>query len=201
MSDPNFGVGAINGVLGWQSPDPAFANVSGDRATAIPWFEDDLALNSLELWVNRTLEHAAAAAGYGVTGGLLGLLWRTWETSPQITALARAGWVGGENLTDVEVWDDFCVGNFGADTAQVCVELFLAVDGFATGHKGVYHFFFTFTSLRLLTYLLLYIRLLRYGPFSGRLAATACWPSMLRRADESCECFAWNATGTAFGGV
>ena len=73
MSDPNFGVGAINGVLGWQSPDPAFANVSGDRATAIPWFEDDLALNSLELWVNRTLEHAAAAAGYGVTGGLLGL--------------------------------------------------------------------------------------------------------------------------------
>ena len=190
MSDPNFGVGAINGVLGWQSPDPAFANVSGDRATAIPWFEDDLALNSLELWVNRTLEHAAAAAGYGVTGGLLGLLWRTWETSPQITALARAGWVGGENLTDVEVWDDFCVGNFGADTAQVCVELFLAVDGFATGHKGVYHFFFTFTSL--LTYLLTYFCTYVYlgmgpSPDGSRLprAGQACCGGPMKAANVS----------------
>ena len=26
------------------------------------------------------------------TDGLLGLLWRTWETAPQLSALAKAGW-------------------------------------------------------------------------------------------------------------
>lgn len=49
--------------------------------------EDDLSLGSAEIWVNRTLEHANIAANMKVDG-LLGLMWRTWETSPQIGALA-----------------------------------------------------------------------------------------------------------------
>ena len=153
ITDPTFGVGAINGALGWLPPDPAFAQVEGPRATAIPWMEDDLALNSVELWVNRTLAHAGLAAQYGVTGGLLGLLWRTFETSPQISALSRAGWnftrvattltaaraigdvamMAERPLTDRIVYRDFCASNFGDETADTCADLFLNVDGVAPG--------------------------------------------------------------------
>lgn len=40
---------------------------NGNRSWAIPWMEDDLSLNGAELWVNRTLEHAALANKYGTT--------------------------------------------------------------------------------------------------------------------------------------
>lgn len=89
--NPTFVVSAINGELGWQSPDAAYATIEGDRAWSIPWMEDDLSLGSAELWVNRTFAHADRSAEYK-SNGLLGLLWRTWETAPQTRALAEAGW-------------------------------------------------------------------------------------------------------------
>jgi len=91
IPDPAFKISAINGVLGWIPPDPDFAKVDGSRAWAIPWMEDDKSLASSELWVNRTIAHANIAASYG-SSGLLGLMWRTFETSPQIQALAQSGW-------------------------------------------------------------------------------------------------------------
>eukprot|EP00035_Acanthoeca_spectabilis_P001424 m.80027 g.80027 ORF g.80027 m.80027 type:complete len:983 (-) comp10865_c0_seq1:26-2974(-) len=132
IQDPSFIVSAINGRLGWLPPDPAFAQMNGNRSWAIPWMEDDLSLNGAELWVNRTLEHAALANKYG-TSGLLGLTWRTWETAPQISALATAAWSTGDPpLTDLGLYTDFCTANFGADTAAECAARFLEVDSFTS---------------------------------------------------------------------
>ena len=79
--------------------------------------------------MNRTLEHAARAAAYNASG-LLGILWRTWVTEPQIAALAVAGWsTGAAPLTDAALYTDWCTANFGAATAATCAELFLSVDG------------------------------------------------------------------------
>jgi hypothetical protein len=65
--------------------------------------------------------------------GLLGLTWRTWETSPQIHALSRAGWEEtASTLTDNSFWHDFCSANFGSETAAACVKNFLSVDSFST---------------------------------------------------------------------
>ncbi len=126
VADPRFSLSAIDGSLGWCDVDPGFANVTRHKASVIAWFEDDLGLAGAELWVARTLQHAASAALYGAEG-YLGLLWRTWETSPQVSALAAAGW--GVGLTPQAVYGDFCASQFGADTAPTCVALFLSVDG------------------------------------------------------------------------
>ena len=113
FDDPSFVVTSIDPILGWGQVDPGYANITQHAGWAIPWMEvcwpnllgardpcnttpnsfaqDDMGLAGGELWVNRTLWHANDAASYGVKG-LLGLLWRTFETSPQLAALAAAGW-------------------------------------------------------------------------------------------------------------
>ena len=130
VDDPRFTLAAIDGSLGWCDVDAGFAQVTRHGATVIAWMEDDLGLAGAELWVERTLAHAADAARYGAQG-YLGLLWRTWETAPQVAALAAAGWAapGGAPLTAASVYADFCAAQFGAETAQVCAALFLSLDG------------------------------------------------------------------------
>jgi hypothetical protein len=128
IADPRFSLSAIDGSLGWCDVDAAFADVTRHNSTVIAWLEDDLGLAGAELWVQRMLDHAAAAAGYGAQG-YLGLLWRTWETTPQAAALAAAGWAAG--LTPEGIYGDFCAAQFGAATAPACVALFMSVDGVA----------------------------------------------------------------------
>ena len=139
IDDARFSLSAIDGCLGWCAVDPAYANVTRHAATVIPWMEDDEGLAGAELWVNRTLDHASHAAGYAASG-LLGLLWRTWETEPQLAALAAAGWStpDGQPLTDAAVYADWCAANFGADTAATCASLFLGLDGAAGGGGGTF---------------------------------------------------------------
>lgn len=127
-NDTDFSLASIDPLLGWGQVDPGFASVTRHAATVIPWMEDDMGLAGAELWVNRTLWHAADAASYNATG-LLGILWRTWITSPQIAALAASGWQGADNTSALDIYTDFCASNFGADTAGVCASLFMAVDG------------------------------------------------------------------------
>ena len=126
IADPRFSLSAIDGSLGWCDVDPGFASVTRHNATVIAWMEDDLGLAGAELWVERTLAHGASAASFGAEG-YLGLLWRTWETSPQMTALASAGWAS--DLTPEGVYSDFCSAQFGAATAATCAGLSLSVDG------------------------------------------------------------------------
>eukprot|EP00931_Biecheleriopsis_adriatica_P092982 TRINITY_DN66730_c0_g1_i1.p1 TRINITY_DN66730_c0_g1~~TRINITY_DN66730_c0_g1_i1.p1 ORF type:complete len:878 (-),score=119.34 TRINITY_DN66730_c0_g1_i1:50-2683(-) len=135
IKDKAFKVSAISGELGWLPPDPAFAKMDGSRSWVIPWMEDDLALAGAQIWVNRTIAHADLAASYS-SSGLLGLMWRTWETSPQVAVLGQAAWSEtAENLTDTSFFLDFCSANFGPDVAGRCAELFLQVDSFSASHK------------------------------------------------------------------
>jgi hypothetical protein len=143
--NPTFVVSAINGELGWQNPDAAYANIEGERAWSIPWMEDDLSLGSAQLWVNRTFAYADRSAEYK-SDGLLGLLWRTWETAPQTRALAQAGWAhdagaaASPSSATAALYGEWCAARFGAANGtapgQTCVALFLSVDGFAADHKA-----------------------------------------------------------------
>ena len=132
ISDSSFVISSIDPLLGWGAVDAGYANVTAHEGWVIPWMEDDMGLAGAQLWVNRTLWHGDDAAAYGAKG-LLGLLWRTFETSPQIAALAAAGWGSsvGANLTTASIYTDFCATNFGAETAAVCAALFGAIDGTA----------------------------------------------------------------------
>ena len=142
VADPRFSLAAIDGCLGWCAVDPGFASVRAHPATVIAWMEDDLGLAGAQLWVQRTLDHAADAARYNASG-LLGLLWRTFETTPQVAALAAAGWstvTGGSGAprsappaTALAAYTDFCAASFGAATAPACAQLFLSLDGASPG--------------------------------------------------------------------
>ncbi len=86
---------AISMSVGNDPVSPNFGRLEGRQKWAIPWFEDDPALSSPQLWVGRMRKDAADARKYGCTG-LMGLHWRTRVLSPNIAALAQAGWHQGE---------------------------------------------------------------------------------------------------------
>ena len=134
LSDPRFSLSSIDGSLGWNDVDPSFANVTAHPSTIIPWLEDDLGLAGGELWVERTLAHASDAARFNASG-LLGILWRTFETTPQLSALSAAAWQSPSSppLTAQAIYRDFCTSNFGAATSENCTSLFLSLDGALPG--------------------------------------------------------------------
>ncbi len=84
-------VSCINRQVGKEPVDPAFADVKGRGKWAIPWFEDDPALTSAQLWAGRMRRDAADALQYGCTG-LMGIHWRTRILGPTVLALAQAAW-------------------------------------------------------------------------------------------------------------
>lgn len=126
IQDPRFSLAAISGCLGWCDVDAGFASVTAHAGTAITWLEDDMGLAGAELWVERTLAQGRASAAYNVSG-FMGLLWRTWETMPQMAALTASAW--DPNATTLGVYADFCAAQFGPDTAAECAALFVSIDG------------------------------------------------------------------------
>jgi len=86
---------AISMSVGNDPISPNFGKLEGRQKWAIPWFEDDPALCSPQLWVGRLRQDAVAARQYGCNG-LMGLHWRTRILGPNISALAQAGWDHGD---------------------------------------------------------------------------------------------------------
>jgi hypothetical protein len=84
-------VSCINRQVGHDPVEPGFARVKDRPKWAIPWLEDDPALNSPQLWVGRMRKDAADALAYGCTG-LMGIHWRTRQLGPNVSALAAAAW-------------------------------------------------------------------------------------------------------------
>ncbi|MFO1491801.1 MAG: malectin domain-containing carbohydrate-binding protein [Kiritimatiellia bacterium] len=85
---------AISMSVGNAPVSPNFERLGDRPKWAIPWFEDDGALNSPQFHVGRMRKDAVDARAYGCNG-LMGLHWRTRVISPNIAALAQAGWEQG----------------------------------------------------------------------------------------------------------
>jgi len=86
-------ISAISRRLGHDPVDEAFGRIERKDKWAIPWMESDTyhGLANPQIFVARTRKDAADALAYGCSG-LMGLQWRTMELSPNIAALAQAGW-------------------------------------------------------------------------------------------------------------
>ena len=82
---------AINMSAGSSPVSANFGKLGTRSRWAIPWLEDDGLLISIQFRAGRIRRDALDAYNYGCNG-LLGLFWRTRIMSPNITALAQAGW-------------------------------------------------------------------------------------------------------------
>lgn len=104
---------------------PEWAQITNRRKWVIPWMEDDFNMLSPQLWVKRTIQNAADAKKYGCEG-LIGVHWRTKSLSPQMMALAAAGW---NNQVDFQsFYDDFALTHFGPEAAKAIAAIFKNID-------------------------------------------------------------------------
>jgi hypothetical protein len=85
---------AINASVGSVPVSENFGKLGNRPRWAIPWFENDGHMTSLQLRAGRMRRDAVDARRYGCTG-LMGIFWRTRILSPNIAALAQAGWEQG----------------------------------------------------------------------------------------------------------
>lgn len=82
---------SINHNVGNAPVSPNFAELEGRLKFAIPWAEDDGNMTAIQLLAGRMRRDAADAQAYGCDG-LFCLHWRTRVISPNVSALAQAGW-------------------------------------------------------------------------------------------------------------
>jgi len=138
----------ISRDVGFAFVEPGFAKVQGRPKWSIPWLEDDPALTMPQLWAGRMRRDAFDSLSYGCSG-LMGIHWRTRIISPNIAALARAGWnqdfakgiVSDPNKIerdpnnvprDLPVSDfyaDWAIAELGPAVAEPIEKLFAKLDG------------------------------------------------------------------------
>ena len=144
MLPKDVAISCINRIVGFEFVEPSFLDVKERPKWAIPWLEDDQAMTIPQLWAGRMRRDAADAHAYGCTG-LLGLHWRTKVLSPNISALAQAGWdqkswnpefgedtVSPTRSRDLPVDDfyaDWAEAQFGPKVGKQMGELFVSLDG------------------------------------------------------------------------
>lgn len=140
----------INRYVGFEPIEADFARTKGRPMWAIPWLEDDPALQVPQLWAGRMRRDAVDAAAYGCTG-LIGIHWRTRILGPNISALAFSAWEQPWNPKlgaaasyedalkrkttmnlDYPVEDfylDWAKSNFGEQSAGTIARIFAELDG------------------------------------------------------------------------
>ena len=123
-------VASLDPNVGWDPVDPAFGGIKKHKTWDIVWLEDDPGLAAIEMWVNRTLTHAAEAKKYGVDG-LLGIHWRTAEIAPQVAALKAAHWDAAP--TDQGTLLEYAVANYGTAAGKLIAPVLLSMDSFSGG--------------------------------------------------------------------
>jgi len=131
---------AINMSTGHAPVSENFSRLEGRQKWAIPWFEDDSVLTSIQLRAGRMRRDAVDARRYGCTG-LMGLHWRTRTISPNIAALAQAGWEQGawsgpsrapdkpRDLPIADFYADWATGQFGREAGRAAAAIFTKLDG------------------------------------------------------------------------
>jgi hypothetical protein len=144
---------ALSQNVGHISIDTAYKNIKNRDKWAIPWLESDSyqGLAALQLFAGRTMFDAIVAKKYECTG-LMGLLWRTRELGPNVSALANTAWdsslysqfnsidytqdhfTGSWHLSSRTVpvlnfYKDFALASFGAEVSEQIAEIFSSLDG------------------------------------------------------------------------
>ncbi len=127
----------INRQFGFTPVDPGFKAIQDRPKWAIPWLEYDWPLVEPQLWAGRVRRDALDAHDYGCNG-LIGIHWRTQILSPQIGALAQAGWEFGDwtnhpdaGARDLPVYDfyrDWANAQFGKGSEGIA-RVFTSLDG------------------------------------------------------------------------
>ncbi len=127
----------INRLFGFTPVDSGFKTIQDRPKWAIPWLEYDWPLTEPQLWAGRVRRDALDAHNYGCNG-LIGIHWRTQILSPQIGALAQAGWELGDwanhpdatrrDLPVDDYYRDWATAQFGKGSEGIA-ELFTRLDG------------------------------------------------------------------------
>ena len=150
----NWVASAINTSVGADPVEKHYGAMPGRPKWVIGWAEDDSTAGAhcctcwdLQLWVERMFVHSREALGYGCEG-MMALHWRTAAVSPNVTALARAGWdfAGGDNApgsADLgesmrselhSYWADWGRSLFGGEAGAAAGRIMMKFDG---SHPGI----------------------------------------------------------------
>ena len=145
---------SINTSLGRDPVEKAYGAMPGRPKWVIGWAEDDDTAGAhcctcwdLQLWAERMFANSAEACRYGCEG-MMAIHWRTAAISPNITALAQAGWdfdipgavnassapAGGRMPGMETFWADWGRGMFGDDAGAEAGRTIQKLDG---GHLGI----------------------------------------------------------------
>jgi len=143
---------SINTSLGRDPVEKAYGAMPGRPKWAIGWAEDDDTAGAhcctcwdLQLWAERMFANSADAFRYGCEG-MMAIHWRTAAISPNITALAQAGWdiesagdasaaAAAGKLSGMDAfWADWGRGTFGGDAGAEAGRLIQKLDG---SHLGI----------------------------------------------------------------
>jgi hypothetical protein len=145
---------SINTGLGRDPVEKAYGAMQGRPKWAISWAEDDGAAGAhcctcwdLQLFAERMFANSSDAARYGCEG-MMAIHWRTAAISPNITALAQAGWdfdsaettntrpfaVGHPTPGMDAFWADWGRGMFGGEAGAEAGRAIRKLDG---THYGI----------------------------------------------------------------
>ena len=144
---------SINTSLGRDPVEKAYGAMPGRPKWVIGWAEDDDTAGAhcctcwdLQLWAERMFVNSSDAFRYGCEG-MMAIHWRTAAISPNITALAQAGWnfdtravsmppsaAGGRMPGMDAFWADWGRGMFGGDAGAEAGRTIQKFDG---GHLGI----------------------------------------------------------------
>lgn len=145
---------SINTSLGRDPVEQAYGAMPNRSKWVIGWAEDDETAGAhcctcwdLQLWAERMFVNSSDAARHGCEG-MMAIHWRTAAISPNITALAQAGWnfdtagasstnasaVGGRMPGMDAYWADWGRGLFGGDAGAEAGRTIQEFDG---GHLGI----------------------------------------------------------------
>jgi hypothetical protein len=145
---------SINTSLGRDPVEKAYGAMPNRPKWVIGWAEDDDAAGAhcctcwdLQLWAERMFANSSDAFRYGCEG-MMAIHWRTAAISPNITALAQAGWdfdtagagngnssgVGGRMPGMDAFWADWGRDMFGGDAGAEVGRIIQKFDG---GHLRI----------------------------------------------------------------
>ncbi len=155
----SWAVSSINTSLGRDPVEKTYGEISGRPKWAIGWAEDDDAAGAhcctswdLQLWAKRMFADSSEAFHYGCEG-MMAIHWRTAAISPNITALAEAGWdfdsPGGVNEKPPAgngskpgmdaFWADWGRGRFGQEAGADVGRAIQKLDGAHLGINALIH--------------------------------------------------------------